>query len=139
MVEEKIPKFLWDMIAGRNPFDTIQSIVCISIYTIIGSQLVGNVAVILMAEDEVNDLDDNTQLLAWVLLSWVSTVAGNLTLAGSAANIIVAEKASRHPTARTSVRFTKHIRVNGVLAMSCIICGACILYIEVEFFGWGKL
>jgi hypothetical protein len=30
---------------------------------------------------------------AWLILAWVSTVAGNLTLIGSAANIIVAEQA----------------------------------------------
>lgn len=30
---------------------------------------------------------------AWLLLAWVSTVAGNLTLVGSAANIIVCEQA----------------------------------------------
>jgi len=29
--------------------------------------------------------------MAWIVLSWVSTIAGNLTLIGSAANIIVAE------------------------------------------------
>lgn len=29
--------------------------------------------------------------MAWIILSWVSTIAGNLTLIGSAANIIVAE------------------------------------------------
>jgi len=35
----------------------------------------------------------------WVVVSWVSTIAGNLTLLGSAANIIVAElNSTRHLT-----------------------------------------
>jgi Na+/H+ antiporter NhaD/arsenite permease-like protein len=32
------------------------------------------------------------QRYGWVHLAWVSTVAGNFTLTGSAANIIVCEK-----------------------------------------------
>lgn len=34
---------------------------------------------------------------AWLILAWVSTVAGNLTLVGSAANIIVCEQARPTP------------------------------------------
>lgn len=32
---------------------------------------------------------------AWLILAWVSTVAGNLSLLGSAANLIVCEQARR--------------------------------------------
>lgn len=32
------------------------------------------------------------ETLAWILLGWVATVAGNLTLMGSVANLIVAEE-----------------------------------------------
>lgn len=31
--------------------------------------------------------------MAWLQLSWLSTIAGNLTLVGSVANLIVAERA----------------------------------------------
>jgi Na+/H+ antiporter NhaD/arsenite permease-like protein len=34
--------------------------------------------------------------LAWILLAWVSTVAGNLTLMGSVANLIVAEEGKHY-------------------------------------------
>ncbi|CAK9185050.1 unnamed protein product [Ilex paraguariensis] len=34
---------------------------------------------------------------AWLILAWVSTVAGNLSLMGSAANIVVCEQARRAP------------------------------------------
>ena len=34
---------------------------------------------------------------AWLMLYWVSTVAGNLSLLGSAANLIVCEQAHRAP------------------------------------------
>jgi len=39
---------------------------------------------------------------AWLILAWVSTVAGNLTLVGSAANLIVCEQA--RPTPADEVR-----------------------------------
>ncbi|RYH28297.1 hypothetical protein EON65_12720 [archaeon] len=49
-----------------------------------------------MAEDNVSDLSRNAQIFGWLILAFVSTVAGNFTLVGSAANIIVAEKAMRY-------------------------------------------
>ena len=136
MVDTGIPAFFWKQVAGNAPFENGQSIVLICLYTIIGSQLVGNVAVILMAEGEVSDLDDNTQRFGWLLLSWVSTVAGNFTLAGSAANIIVAEKASRHPTARTDIASDDHFRVMGLLTILCITLGVFILYGEAVLLGY---
>jgi len=45
-----------------------------------------------MAADDIETLSDNRQRFAWLILAWVSTVAGNFTLTGSAANIIVCEK-----------------------------------------------
>ncbi len=55
----------------------------------------GNVPVIYMAAGNMVLLDARTQKFGWLLLAFVSTVAGNFTLGGSAANIIVAEKAMR--------------------------------------------
>lgn len=61
-----------------------------AIYTL-GSNLVSNVPMVLLAAPGVA-ADGST--FAWVLLGFVTTVAGNLTLIGSVANIIVAEKAA---------------------------------------------
>lgn len=135
-MDTRIPAYFWKQVAGSSPFENAQSIILISIYTIVGSQLVGNVAVILMAEDEVTDLEDNTQRFGWLLLSWVSTVAGNFTLAGSAANIIVAEKASRHPTAKTEMTSNDHFRVMGPFTILCIILGVLIIYGEALMMGY---
>lgn len=62
-----------------------------ALYTL-GSNLVSNVPMVLLAAPGLADPQDP---FAWVLLGFVTTVAGNLTLIGSVANIIVAEKA-RH-------------------------------------------
>lgn len=97
-VRTGIPGALWDGVAGgeKTAFKTGTSLFLISLYTIVASQLIGNVAVIIMASPEMVKLDADTQKFGWLILAWVSTVAGNFTLAGSAANIIVAEKAFRH-------------------------------------------
>ncbi len=47
---------------------------------------------------------------AWLILAWVSTVAGNLTLIGSAANVIVAEQARRtQVTTGFNLSFWNHL------------------------------
>lgn len=97
-VRTGIPSAVWDAVAGstKTAFRSGTSLFLISLYTIIASQLIGNVAVIIMASPEMVKLDPDIQKFGWLMLAWVSTVAGNFTLAGSAANIIVAEKAFRH-------------------------------------------
>jgi Na+/H+ antiporter NhaD/arsenite permease-like protein len=94
-LQTKIPKTIWKLFAGKRPFQTGISIFVLSIYIIVASQLVGNVPVVYMAKEEVQLLSKDAQIFGWLILAWVSTVAGNFTLVGSAANIIVVEKAMR--------------------------------------------
>lgn len=56
---------------------------------LVGANLVSNVPFILVIEQQLHSLPDPR--LAWELLAVVSTFAGNLTLLGSVANLIVAE------------------------------------------------
>lgn len=56
-----------------------------------GSNLVSNVPMVLLAGPEMATYADPR--MAWVLLALTTTVAGNLTLLGSVANLIVAEQA----------------------------------------------
>ncbi len=58
---------------------------------LLGSQIVSNVPLILLLEPWIRGFPDATA--AWVLTALVSTLAGNLTLLGSVANIIVIERA----------------------------------------------
>lgn len=58
---------------------------------LLGSNVVSNVPFILVIRDQVNALSHAKQ--AWELLAMASTFAGNLTLLGSVANVIVAEAA----------------------------------------------
>lgn len=53
---------------------------------------------------------------AWLVLAWVSTVAGNLTLLGWAANLIFCEPARRSP------RFAYNLIFRGPLSYHCQCC-----------------
>jgi Na+/H+ antiporter NhaD/arsenite permease-like protein len=58
---------------------------------LVGSNIVSNVPFILVVRDQMATLTHPK--LGWELLAMASTFAGNLTLLGSVANIIVAENA----------------------------------------------
>nr|POF05295.1 putative transporter arsb [Quercus suber] len=62
---------------------------------------VGASAALLSAADEKK---------AWLVLAWVSTVAGNLSLLGSAANIIVCEQARQAPQLGYTLSFWSHLK-----------------------------
>jgi len=67
-----------------------QQATAFSLFTVAGSNLVSNVPFVLLARGWVEGLAAPT--LFWHLLATVSTFAGNLTIVGSVANIIVLEQ-----------------------------------------------
>jgi Na+/H+ antiporter NhaD/arsenite permease-like protein len=78
---------------------------------VLGSNAVSNVPFILVVEDQMAGLDSPTA--AWTLLAMASTFAGNLTLLGSAANVIVAT-AGR---AVGGLGFWEHLKVGLPIAL----------------------
>jgi Na+/H+ antiporter NhaD/arsenite permease-like protein len=61
-----------------------------SVFTLFGSNLVSNVPFVLIARDWIGGFANPT--LQWHVLATASTLAGNLTIVGSVANIIVLEQ-----------------------------------------------
>jgi len=121
-----IPKTIWDGIVGDRPFDTFGSVFRISIFILVASQFLGNVPVIYLAKPNVEDLGDAEKRYAWAVISYVATVGGNLTITGSAANIIVAEKAARiHPS--NEINFLNHYKICFWVTLVCCFCGALII------------
>jgi ABC-type multidrug transport system fused ATPase/permease subunit len=124
------PKYIWDMIAGNNAFQSASSITGICIFVAFASQFLGNVAVCQLAKPRIEPLDDDLRRVAWALVSFVSTIAGNLTLTGSAANLIVAEQAMRIDRENT-LDFWRHIKVCfWVCVISCTVGSFLILMAE---------
>lgn len=81
----------WTALGPHLGHDSAPGVAALSALYLVGSNLVSNVPMVLLAAPNVA-ADNST--FAWVLLGFVTTVAGNLTLIGSVANIIVAEKAA---------------------------------------------
>jgi Na+/H+ antiporter NhaD/arsenite permease-like protein len=69
---------------GKKPFATASSIAGISVFILIASQLLGNVAVVQLAKPNVQELSPEAKRIAWAIISFVSTIGGNLTITGSA-------------------------------------------------------
>lgn len=84
---------------------------------LIGSNAVTNVPFILIVRPEMASLPDPT--LGWELLAMASTFAGNLTLLGSVANVIVAEK-SREVG---GLGFGEYLRAGVPIAVTTTVLG----------------
>jgi uncharacterized membrane protein (UPF0127 family) len=66
---------------------------------------------------------------AWLTLAMSSTLAGNLTLIGSVANLIVVQQAKR----TVEISFMEYFRVGALITMITVIIGILTLAVEVKF------
>ena len=76
--------------------EKIGGVLLFSVFVIVGSNLFSNVPLVILIVNRLPDLCGDTQCqgpLGGLLLAWIATIAGNFTLIGSVANLIVAEKA----------------------------------------------
>ncbi len=94
-----------------------------------GSNLVSNVPMVLLAGPQLGQFSDPT--LAWVALGLATTVAGNLTLLGSVANLIVAEQARRHH----ELGFFEYLRFGAVSTLVILPVTVAILWLEMQLRG----
>ena len=83
------------------------------------SNLVSNVPAVLVLKPFVEQLADPQR--AWLVVAMASTLAGNFTLVGSVANLIVAERARREGVA---IGFWPYFRVGAPLTVITIVLGA---------------
>ncbi|PKN65867.1 MAG: anion transporter [Deltaproteobacteria bacterium HGW-Deltaproteobacteria-15] len=87
-----------------------------------GSNLISNVPMVMLTGPHLHELGSVD--LGWVLLAFVSTIAGNLTLLGSVANIIVAERAREDYT----LGFREYLRFGAPSTVLVMIVGVCVIY-----------
>jgi len=86
------------------------------------SNLVSNVPAVLVLKPFVPSLGDPRQ--AWLVLAMASTLAGNLTILGSVANLIVVERARQHGVA---IGFWSYLKVGAPLTILTIAIGVLLL------------
>jgi Na+/H+ antiporter NhaD/arsenite permease-like protein len=88
------PARAWELAAPHLQLRTATGVTWFSGYTLVGSNLFSNVPLVMLTAPLLHALGDPER--GFALLGYVSTVAGNLTLLGSVANLIVAERARQH-------------------------------------------
>lgn len=93
----------------------------------LGSQVVSNVPLILLVEPMIHASEEPA--VAWMLTAFVSTLAGNLTLLGSVANIIVVERGLTELTAAgessrdARIGFFSYLPVGALVTSLSLIVG----------------
>jgi Na+/H+ antiporter NhaD/arsenite permease-like protein len=92
--------------------------------TVVGSNLVSNVPLVMIAVDWVPRMPEPAW--GWVMLAVASTLAGNLTLMGSVANIIVMETAG----ARGEIGFLRFFRFGLVMTAVSLVVAFAVLWLE---------
>jgi Na+/H+ antiporter NhaD/arsenite permease-like protein len=83
------------------------------------SNIVSNVPAVLALKPFIPTLHDPRR--AWLVVAMSSTLAGNFTLLGSVANLIVAEQAR---SAGVQVSFWGYFKVGAPLTMVTLVAGA---------------
>jgi len=132
VVDTGVPQQTFHMTLGNCSDDLSSSLVCIFFFSgivLVLSNIISNVPVILMLYPLLADQPPESVKEVWYICAWVATVAGNLTMLGSAANLIVAQIATRerqfeyNATNVTKFSFipTIFIAVIGVLVMPQLI------------------
>ncbi|MDR3470811.1 MAG: anion transporter [Devosia sp.] len=96
----------------------------LSLVTAVLSNLVSNVPAVLVLHPFVAALPD--QATSWKVIAMASTLAGNFTVLGSIANLIVVEKAARRGVV---IGFWDYFRVGAPLTVLTIVIGALWLWV----------
>ncbi|MGH7042348.1 MAG: anion transporter [Acetobacteraceae bacterium] len=101
---------------GRLHLDHVPALTAL---TAVLSNLVSNVPAVLVLQPFVAHLADPAR--AWLTVAMASTLAGNFTLLGSIANLIVAEKAARRGVV---IRFRAYFLVGAPVTVMTLAIGA---------------
>jgi Na+/H+ antiporter NhaD/arsenite permease-like protein len=99
----------------------VQSVAALSVVSALLSNLVSNVPAVMLFIPLVPRLPDPQRL--WLALAMSSTLAGNLTLVGSIANLIVAEGARRV----APLRFGEYLKVGVPVTLLTLAAGVWML------------
>lgn len=98
-------------------------------FTVVASQIVSNVPFVLLAAHWMPEFADPTFM--WLSTALFATLAGNLTLVGSMANLIVLEGAGE----RHRIGFIEFLKYGSLVASLTIVAGFGVLWVE-RLLGW---
>ncbi|KAJ9706454.1 hypothetical protein PVL29_001789 [Vitis rotundifolia] len=109
-----IPSTLWNLTEPHARINHVGGIVVLTLVILVLSNVASNVPTVLLLGARVAAsaamISQGQEKRAWLILAWVSTVAGNLSLLGSAANLIVCEQARRARFFGYTLSFWSHLK-----------------------------
>ena len=123
------PYLLFNALAPYMNLYRIEGVILFTVFVIIGSNIFSNVPLVILIVHRIDELcgeEPCTGPLGGLLLAWVSTVAGNFTLIGSVANLIVAEKA--RSSADYRLTFWAYLPFGFISAITVIFLALPIVY-----------
>jgi Na+/H+ antiporter NhaD/arsenite permease-like protein len=106
---------------GAGP---IRQAIVFGAFTVAGSQVVSNVPFVILAGEWIPRLSEPR--LLWLTTALASTLAGNLTVIGSVANVIVLELAG----SRGRIGFWRFFRIGAVVTAVTLAAGLAVLLAE---------
>jgi Na+/H+ antiporter NhaD/arsenite permease-like protein len=98
--------------------------VVFGLFTVVGSQVVSNVPFVILARHWIPELGEPPFM--WLVTALASTLAGNLTIVGSVANVIVLELAG----ARVRIGFWRFLAVGALVTSTTLAAGLALLFGE---------
>lgn len=129
-LETHIPDNIYQALVINNKVDftNVGTVVRFALYLTVGSQFIGNVPCVYIVAKQLLQINDSNILkYAFLLLAFITTIAGNLTLVGSAANLIVVEQASRHPELQIQINSVDHFKVCFPITFLLLVIGVLLI------------
>ncbi|KAM3245353.1 hypothetical protein ACQJBY_056592 [Aegilops geniculata] len=127
-----IPSTFWEFMEPYARIDTPTGVVILALVILLLSNVASNVPTVLLLGARVAAsavaISPAAETNAWLILAWVSTVAGNLSLLGSAANLIVCEQARRSQQFGYTLSFFSHLQFG--FPATLIVTGIGLLLIR---------
>ena len=114
-----VPRLLFDVARHWN----LQNPAVLATVTAVFSNLVSNVPAVMLLKSLIPGFEDPHR--GWLILSMASTLAGNLTITGSIANIIVVEQAK----AKVQISFRQYLRAGVPVTICTLLFGTIWLWL----------
>jgi Na+/H+ antiporter NhaD/arsenite permease-like protein len=122
--ESGLAAWMYDAVSPALGATPARQAAVFSLFSVAASQLVSNVPFVILAGRWIPRLADPT--LLWLATALSATLAGNLTVVGSVANLIVLELAG----SRARIGFWAFLRIGAVVTCVTLAAGLGILLLE---------
>ena len=127
----RLPRWMWKFFGlAEADYSQPLSIIVLTIFVIVGSNIFSNVPLTIIILEQIEPCKD--QLGMVLMVAWCATIAGNLTLFGSVANLIVADKSLQ--TVDFRLTFWRYLRFGFLTTLVFVVIGMLIIYGSLQLF-----